>query len=90
MQDCLKRDPYNYQTHVNLAEYFRRQKKWAEARKNLEFVMRYFPDDYAGIYPLLYQVDHELGDPRAANEAVRFGLRMFPDNSDLQRLRLLL
>ncbi len=90
MQDCLQRDPYNYQTHVNLAEYFRRQKKWADARKNLEFVMRYFPDDYAAIYPLLYQVDHELGDSRGAAEAVRFGLRMFPDNSDLHRLRLLL
>ena len=65
-----------------------RQKKWAEARQNLEFVKRYFPDEDAAIYSLLFQVDNALGDPRAAAEAVRFGLRMFPDNSDLQRLKL--
>jgi tetratricopeptide (TPR) repeat protein len=88
MQDCLARDPYNFQTHVNLGKLLSRQKKWAEARQHLEFVMRYFPDDNAAIYPLLFQVDNALGDPRAAAEAVRFGLRMFPDNSDLQRLRL--
>ena len=88
MQDCLARDPYNFQTHVNLGVLLTRQKKWAEARQHLEFVMRYFPDDNATIYPLLFQVDNALGDPRAAAEAVRFGLRMFPDNSDLQRLRL--
>src|ERR1019366_5600818 len=88
MQDCLARDPYNFQTHVNLGVLLSRQKKWAEARQHLEFVMRYFPDDDATIYPLLFQADNALGDPRAAAEAVRFGLRMFPDNSDLQRLRL--
>ena len=88
MQDCLARDPYNFQTHVNLGVLLSRQKKWAEARQHLEFVMRYFPDDDATIYSLLFQVDNELSDPRAAADAVRFGLRMFPDNSDLQRLRL--
>jgi predicted membrane-bound spermidine synthase/tetratricopeptide (TPR) repeat protein len=87
MLDCLTIDPYNYQTHVNLGVLLSNQKKWAEARSHLEFVMRYFPDEDEGIYPLLFQVDNELGDSRAAAEVLRFGLRMFPGNSDLQRLR---
>ena len=90
MLDCLGEDSYNYQTHLNLAELLAGQKKWAEARTHLEFVMRFFPDQDSRIYPLLFQADQALGDPRAAANAVRFGLRMFPDNSELQRLNLLL
>jgi tetratricopeptide (TPR) repeat protein len=89
MQDCLTHDPYNFQTHLNLGKLLRGQKKWAEAREHLEFVKRYFPDDTAETYTLLYEVDNGLGDPRAAGGAVRFGVRMFPDNSDLQRLNLI-
>ncbi len=90
MMDCLAQDPYNYQTQLNLGELLAKQKKWAEARRHLEFVMRYFPDQDSAIYPLLHQADQALGDPSAAAKAVRFGLRMFPDNSELQRLNLLL
>jgi predicted Zn-dependent protease len=90
MLDCLAQDPYNYQTQLNLGELLARQKKWAEARRHLEFVMRYFPDEDSGIYPLLFQADQALGDPSAAAKAARFGLRMFPGNSELQRLNLLL
>ena len=90
MLDCLAQDPYNYQTQLNLGELLAKQKKWAEARQHLEFVMRYFPDEDSGIYPLLFQADRALGDPRAAVKAVRFGLRLFPDNSELKRLNLLL
>ncbi len=90
MQDCLAQDPYNYQTQRNLGELLATQKKWAEARRHLEFVMRYFPDEDEKIYPLLFQADKALGDPSAGAKAVRFGLRMFPGNSELQRLNLLL
>jgi len=90
MLDCLAQDPYNYQTQLNLGELLARQKKWAEARPHLEFVMRYFPDEDSGIYPLLFQADQALGDPSAAAKAVRFGLRLFPENSELRRLNLLL
>ena len=89
MRDCLARDPYNFQTRLNLGVLLRTQKRWAEARQHLEFVRRYFPDGDAGTYTLLFEVDNALGDPRAAADAVRFGLRMFPDNSDLQRLNLI-
>jgi uncharacterized protein HemY len=90
MLDCLARDPYNFQTHRNLGELLSKQGKWSEARHYLEFVMRYFPDEYSGIYPLLYRADIALGDSSAATKAVRFGLRMFPSDSELQRLNLML
>jgi len=90
MLDCLAEDPYNYQTQLNLGELLARQEKWAEARRHLEFVMRYFPDEDEKIYPLLFQADKALGDPSAAAKAVRFGLRLFPDSSELKRLNLLL
>ncbi len=90
MLDCLALDPYNYKTQLNLGELLAKQTKWAEARPHLEFVMRYFPDEDEKIYPLLFQADKAMGDPSAAAKAVRFGLRMFPDNSELQRLNLLL
>jgi tetratricopeptide (TPR) repeat protein len=90
MQDCLARDPYNFQTHINLGELLRNQKRWAEARQHLEFVRRYFPDGDPDTYSLLYAVDNALGDSRAAVNAIRFGLRIFPDNANLQRLNLLL
>jgi spermidine synthase len=90
MLDCLAQDPYNFQTQRNLGELLAKQQKWREARQHLEFVMRYFPDEYSGIYPLLFRADVALGDPSAAAKAVRFGLRMFPSDSELQRLNLLM
>jgi len=90
IQQCLARDPYNFQANLNWAELLHEQKKWIQARDRLELVRRYFPDGDAETYTLLYEVCHELGDTRAAADAVLFGLRMFPDNSDLQRLKLLL
>lgn len=88
MQDCLDLDPYNYQTQRNLGEALAGQKKWMEARRHLEFVMRYYPDEDAGIYPILVQADQALGDSLAALQAARFGLRLFPNNSDLRQLNL--
>ena len=90
MLDCLAQDPYDYQTQLNLGELVFKQKKWPEAREHLEFVMRFYPDEDSGIYPLLFQADRALGDPVAAAKAVRFGLRLFPDNSELKRLNSLL
>jgi tetratricopeptide (TPR) repeat protein len=89
MQDSLSRDPYNFQSRMNLGELLSHQKKWAEARQHLEFVKRHYPDGDAETYSLLYEVDNAMGDPRGAAEAVRFGLRIFPDNSELLRLNLL-
>ena len=90
MLDCLAQDPYNYQTQLNLGELLARQKKWAEARRHLEFVMRYFPDEDSGNLSAPVSGRQGAGRSAAAAKAVRFGLRLFPDNSELQRLNLLL
>ncbi len=50
---------------------------------------RFFPDADPQTYALLYEVYNALGNPKTAAEAVRFGSRMFPDDSDLSRLKLL-
>jgi len=88
IQECLARDPYNFQANLSWAELLQKQKKLKEAKDRLEFAKRFFPDGDAAVYTLLYQVCREMGDSRGAAEAVRFGLRMFPDNADLQRLKL--
>ncbi len=89
MQECLARDPYNFQTHLSLAEIFDHDKKWPEALQHLQFVRRYFPDGDPEIYTLLYEVYDATGAHAAATEAARFGLHIFPDDPDLQRLSLL-
>jgi spermidine synthase len=86
MNESLARDPYNYQTHLNLGQIFDVQKRYLDARKNLEFVQRFFPDADSQTYALAYEVDNALGDSKAATEAVRFGIRLFPNDPDLLRL----
>ena len=83
---ALERDPYNYRAHRNRAEIERQRKQWSTARADLEFVMHFFPDEEAAPYALLYEADRALHDDRAAAAALRFGLRMFPNDPDLRRL----
>jgi spermidine synthase len=83
MNQCLALDPYNFQTHLNLGQIFDVQKKYLDARKNLEFVQRFFPDVDPQTYALLFEVDNALGDSKAAADSVRFGLRLFPGDPDL-------
>ena len=87
LQECLARDPYNLKAHLYLGVLFRQQRLWTEALQNLEFVRRFSPAADAGTYSLLYDVYQALGDAQSASHAVRFGLRIFPENSDLQRLK---
>jgi spermidine synthase len=87
LQTALEKDPYNYQAHFNLGQYYDTQKNWVEARKHLELVKRFFPDDDAQTYKMLYAVDGALGDSRAGNEAAAFGMRMFPNDTELKKLK---
>jgi spermidine synthase len=88
IEQCLSLDPYNLHARVYLGEVYARQGNLPEARKNLEFVKQHFPEADKTIYPLLFQIDNAMGDSKAAAEAVRFGLRMFPSNEVLQRLNV--
>ena len=89
MQDCLARDPYNFQTHCQSWRIVASTEEVGRSAATPGIREAIFPRRRRGNYTLLYEVDKALGDPRAAADAVRFGLRMFPDNSELQRLNLL-
>ena len=86
LQQSLALDPYNFKAHLYLGVLFRAEQLWTEAQAHLEFVRRYSPDADPGTYRLLYEVYMAQGQPRAAAEAIRFGLHLFPDNSNLQHL----
>jgi uncharacterized protein HemY len=86
LQQCLALDPYNFKAHLFLGVLYRHEQLWTEAQDHLEFVRRYSPDADPGTYSLLYEVYTALGQSRAASEAVRFGLRVFPGNADLEKL----
>ena len=55
MQNSLALDPYNFRAHFGLARLFTNEKKWTEARQQLEFVRQYFPDEDAAIYPCFFR-----------------------------------
>jgi tetratricopeptide (TPR) repeat protein len=86
LQQCLALDPYNFKAHLFLGVLFRHEQLWTEAQEHLEFIRRYSPDADPGTYSLLYEVYTALGQPQAASEAVRFGLRLFPGNAALEKL----
>jgi len=79
----LEREPYSYAAHRNLGELYRQRKFWTQARKHLEFVVRYFPDTDAETYAALAEVYRATGDTGAANEILRKGRRIFPDDQEL-------
>ena len=54
---------------------------WSEARQHLEFVRRYFPDDDAGIYALLFEVGGSF--PRLTKSELTSGTLM-PGVSGIQ------
>jgi spermidine synthase len=86
LQQALVLDPYDFKAHLYLGVLFRAEQLWTEAQAHLEFVRRYSPDADPGTYSLLYEVYMAQGQPHAAAEAVKFGLRVFPDNSNLKQL----
>lgn len=89
-QTALDMDSYNYQAHFDLGQYYSTQKDWPDARKHLELVRRYFPDADVDTYKLLYAADRAMGDPHSGNDALRFGLRMFPEDSGLKQMKPLI
>jgi len=86
LEQCLALDPYNFKAHLFLGVLYRHEQLWTEAQEHLEFIRRYSPDADPGTYSLLYEVYTALGQSKAAAEAVRFGLRVFPGNADLEKL----
>jgi spermidine synthase len=84
-QKALAIEPYAYSAHRNLGQIYFQQKNWEAARKQLEFVVRYFPDGDSGMYLSLAALYRMNGDARAADAILRKGLRVFPGDADLKR-----
>jgi tetratricopeptide (TPR) repeat protein len=82
---ALQIEPYSYSAHRNLGQLYSQRKQWDAARKEFEFVVRYFPDGDAGTYTSLATADRSLGDLRAADAILRKGLRVFPNDPDIRR-----
>jgi len=83
---ALEREPYSYAAHRNLGEIYLKQKNWAQAEEQLRFVVTYHPDGDPGTYVSLAEAYRAAGRQQAAVETLRKGLRIFPDNADIQRL----
>jgi spermidine synthase len=77
-------EPYSYSCHLALGEIYREQRKYNEARKEFELVIRFFPDANPATYRSVAGMDLLLGDAKSAREMIRKGLRIFPGDEGLQ------
>jgi len=75
--DILTTDPYNLDAHRFLGEVLRREKRWDDARGQLEIVVRYYPTADPAVYASLAQVYRNLGRPQDAESVLRKGQRVF-------------
>ena len=73
-----------FRSHLALGEIYRENHKFAEARKEFELVLRFFPDADATTYRSLAGVDVMLGDRKSARSALLKGVRVFPDDEELR------
>jgi spermidine synthase len=85
-EEALRREPYSYAAHRNLGQVFLQQKQWDAAEQHLTIVERFHPDGDAGSYVALAELYRATGRPRSAADALRKGLRMFPDSEEIKRL----
>jgi spermidine synthase len=86
LQEGLRRDPYSYLCHRDLGELQRASGRNQDARLNLEFVIRYFPEADAKSYAslaLVYRMEKASAKMR---EILRKGLRIFPGDDLLQHM----
>lgn len=75
--DILNTDPYNLDARRFLAEVLRREKRWDDARGQLESVVRYYPTADPVAYTSLAQVYRNLGRPQDAESVLRKAQRVF-------------
>jgi len=83
---ALQKEPYSYAAHRNLGEIYIKKKTWDKAQAELEFVEHFHPDADASTFIRLAEIYRNTGRPQSAAEILRKGLRIFPDNIELQNL----
>ena len=79
------KDPYSYACHLQLGELYRETGRFSLAREHFELVVRLYPDYDPTIFRSLAGVYLGLGDSHSAMAALRKGLRLFPDDPELQK-----
>jgi tetratricopeptide (TPR) repeat protein len=79
------KDPYSYACHLELGELYRETGRFSLAREHFELVVRLFPDYDAAIFRSLAGVYLALGDSHSSMATLRKGLRLFPDDQELQK-----
>jgi spermidine synthase len=78
--DILKEDPYNLDAHRFLGEILWKEKRWNDARVQLEVVVRYYPTADPGVYTSLADVYRNLDRPQDADAILSKGERVFKGN----------
>jgi tetratricopeptide (TPR) repeat protein len=81
----ISKDPYSYACHLGLGELYRETGRLPLARQHFELVVRFYPDYDPVIFRSLAGVYLALGDSHSAMATLRKGLRLFPDDTDLQK-----
>lgn len=81
--DLLNRDPYNGYVRTGLGKLYQSEKRWDEARVQLEVVERYFPNASPDLYLTLADVYKNLGRPQEAESILHKGQRIFPGEASL-------
>jgi spermidine synthase len=80
----IMKDPYSYACNLELGELYRETGRFLTARQHFELVVRLYPNYDATIFRSLAGIYLILGEPRAAKATLHKGLRLFPDDPDLQ------
>ena len=81
----ISKDPYSYACHLGLGELYRETGRLSLARQHFELIVRFYPDYDPVIFRSLAGVYLALGDSHSAIVTLRKGLRLFPDDPDLQK-----
>jgi spermidine synthase len=81
----IVKDPYSYACNLDLGELDRGTGRYALAQQHFQLVVRFYPDYNPAVFRSLASVYQSLDEPDSAVAALRKGLRLFPDDLDLQK-----
>jgi tetratricopeptide (TPR) repeat protein len=87
LQKGLEKDPYCYACHLELGEAYTRRNELIPARKQFEWVIRFFPDAGSAAFTSLAVIDHVLKDEASAQRVLNEGLRLFPNEAGLLKAK---
>jgi len=80
------KDPYSYACNLELGELYRETRRFDLARERFETVIRLYPDSDVSVYKSLAGLYFSVGDTKSAQFILRKGHRIFPDDSELQKV----